>query len=202
MQAEYKVCASKRAAMEPSDDDLMAASAAGDRDAFACLYRRRRPDVYRFALHMTGSRSAAEDIAQDVFLVVMRDAWRYRSGGSGCVPWLLGIARNYARRHAAQRVWDPLEAVRGHGLMESDPLVRNEELARLRAALLALPRRYREAIVLCDLQELSYADAASVIGCAVGTVRSRLNRGRSRLAAQVQRAIARETAARVPKWIL
>src|SRR5690348_8315998 len=83
------------ATMEPTDDDLIAACAAGDREAFACLYRRRRPDVYRFALHMTGSRPAAEDIAQDVFLTVIRDAYRYRVGEAGCVPWLLGIARNY-----------------------------------------------------------------------------------------------------------
>ena len=188
--------------MEPSDDDLMAACAAGDREAFACLYRRRRPDVYRFALHMTGSRAAAEDVAQDVFLVVMRDAHRYRAGQSGCIPWLLGIARNYVRRRAAERVWDPLEAASELASTDRDPLVRDEEVARVRAALLALPRRYREVVVLCDLQELSYAAAADAIGCAVGTVRSRLNRGRTRVAAHVRRAMARQHDARVPKWIL
>ena len=188
--------------MEPSDDDLMAACAAGDREAFACLYRRRRPDVYRFALHMTGSRAAAEDVAQDVFLVVIREAHRYRAGQSGCVPWLLGIARNYVRRHASRRVWDPLEAADGVASIDEDALVRDEELAALRAALLALPRRYREVVVLCDLQELSYVAAAGTIGCAVGTVRSRLNRGRARLAAGLRREAARRGGARVPKWIL
>jgi RNA polymerase sigma-70 factor (ECF subfamily) len=188
--------------MEPSDDDLIAASAAGDRDAFGALYRRRRADVYRFALHMTGSHSIAEDIAQEVFLVVMRDAGRYRAGQSACVPWLLGIARNYARRHAAQRIWDPLPAAGERAAADPDPLVHDEELARLRAALLALPRRYREVIVLCELQELPYVDAARVIGCAVGTVRSRLNRGKARLAATVRRAIACERSGRVPKWLL
>jgi RNA polymerase sigma-70 factor (ECF subfamily) len=187
--------------MEPSDDDLIAASAAGDRDAFGALYRRRA-DVYRFALHMTGSHSIAEDIAQEVFLVVMRDAGRYRAGQSACVPWLLGIARNYARRHAAQRIWDPLPAAGERAAADPDPLVHDEELARLRAALLALPRRYREVIVLCELQELPYVDAARVIGCAVGTVRSRLNRGKARLAATVRRAIACERSGRVPKWLL
>jgi RNA polymerase sigma-70 factor (ECF subfamily) len=188
--------------MEPSDDDLIAACAAGNRDAFGALYRRRRADVYRFALHMTGSRSTAEDIAQDVFLVVMREAKRYRAGQSGCVAWLLGIARNYVRRHAAQRIWDPLCTATEQSAMHPDALVHDEELARLRAAVLALPRRYREVIVLCDLQELSYIEAARVIGCAVGTVRSRLNRARARLAANVRRAMARERGARVPKWVL
>ena len=100
------------AAMDPPDDDLLIATAAGDRDAFAALYRRRRPDVYRFALHMTGSRAAAEDIAHDVFLVVIRDAHRYQPGRSGVVAWLLGIARNYARRHSAQRTTEPIDGTR------------------------------------------------------------------------------------------
>jgi RNA polymerase sigma-70 factor (ECF subfamily) len=188
--------------MEPSDDDLMAASALGDRDAFGALYRRRRPDIYRFAYHMTGSRAAAEDIAQEVFLIVMREAGRYRAGTSGVVPWLLGIARNLVRRHGAQRGWEPLEAAHEPPVVPGDPVVRDEEMMRLRAALLALPRRYREPLVLCDLQELSYADAASAIGCAVGTVRSRLHRARARLAGQLRCPPARESRTVVPKWIL
>ena len=187
--------------MEPTDDDLMAACAAGDREAFGALYRRRRPDVYRFALHMTGSRAAAEDIAQDAFLVVMRNADRYRTGESGFVPWLLGIARNLIRRHAAQRTMETLDEAEEPGRTD-DSLARDEELARLKAALAALPSRYREAVVLCDLEELPYAEAAQVIGCAVGTVRSRLHRGRARLAAQLKRGVRHHAGGRVPKWIL
>ncbi|HWK10213.1 MAG TPA: sigma-70 family RNA polymerase sigma factor [Vicinamibacterales bacterium] len=188
--------------MEPTDDDLIAACAEGDRDAFGSLYRRRRPDVYRFALHMTGSRAAAEDIAQDVFLAVMRDAHRYRRGTSGFVAWLLGIARNYVRRYAAERKMDPLDDVDGGAVAANDAVARNEELARLRAALAKLPARYREAVVLCDLEELSYIEAAKVIGCAVGTVRSRLHRGRARLAAHLKLGARRRAGARVPNWIL
>ncbi len=187
--------------MEPTDDDLIAACAAGDRDAFGALYRRRRPDVYRFAVHMTGSRAAAEDIVQDVFLAVMRGAHRYRSGTSGVVAWLLGITRNYLRRHAAQRAMRPLDEI-GEPRFETDDLVaRDEELARLKAGLAALPSKYREAVVLCDLEELPYAEAAKVIGCAVGTVRSRLHRGRARLAGHLKRG-RQDAGARVPKWIL
>jgi RNA polymerase sigma-70 factor (ECF subfamily) len=188
--------------MDPSDDDLIAACAAGDREAFGALYRRRRADVYRFALHMTGSRAAAEDIAQDVFLVVMRQAHRYRGGEAGCVPWLLGIARNYVRRHMARRVLDSLHAGHERAIEPEDPVARDEQLARLRTALLALPRRYREAVVLCELQELSYVEAARAIGCALGTVRSRLHRGRARLAAALKRSVARAEVKPVPKWIL
>src|SRR6267142_607286 len=108
---EYPQRASKTAAMTDSDEALIAAVAAGDREAFGALYRRRRPDVYRFALHMTGIPAAAEDVAQDVFMTVMHEARRYAPGRSGVVPWLLGIARNHARRRLADRRHEPLPVV-------------------------------------------------------------------------------------------
>src|SRR4030095_14232441 len=80
------------------DDALMSRIAAGDQDAFTELFRRRRNEVYRVALLMTGSAAVAEDIAQDVFLAVMRDAGRYETGRSTVTAWLCGIARNHARR--------------------------------------------------------------------------------------------------------
>ena len=167
----------------------MARIAAGDREAFGELYRRCRPDIYRFAAHMSGSPSVAEDVVQDVFLAVIRDAERYRPGRSGVLPWLLGIARNHVRRWKHRRVFSPLpmdESPAGRRLAaEMDPLgemARAEHEADLARALLALPARYREVIVLCDLQELSYETAANALNCAIGTVRSRLHRGRARLA--------------------
>jgi RNA polymerase sigma-70 factor (ECF subfamily) len=78
------------ASEEPSDEDLIARIAAGDRDAFAALYRRRRPDVYRFALHVTGSPPVADDVTQDVFMAIIHHAERYRPDRSGVVPWLDG----------------------------------------------------------------------------------------------------------------
>jgi RNA polymerase sigma-70 factor (ECF subfamily) len=172
-----------------ADDELMTRIANGDRDAFAWLYRRYRRDVYRFAAHVSGSATAADDVVQDVFVAVIQDASRYRSGGPGVLPWLLGIARNHVRRWRSQRAVVPLpgeESKDGQALaVEPDPLAdvwHQRHTAALRRALLALPVRYREVIVLCDLQELTYADAASALACAVGTVRSRLHRGRALLA--------------------
>jgi RNA polymerase sigma-70 factor (ECF subfamily) len=78
------------ASEEPSDEDLIARIAAGDRDAFAALYRRRRPDVYRFALRVTGSPPVADDVTQDVFMAIIHHAERYRPDRSGVVPWLDG----------------------------------------------------------------------------------------------------------------
>src|SRR5262249_11706369 len=91
LQTEYLQRTSNRAGMTQSDEELMAAVAAGDRDAFGALYRRRRPDVYRFALHMIGVPGAAEDVAQDVFMAVIHDA---RGEGAGRSPRVRGLLRS------------------------------------------------------------------------------------------------------------
>lgn len=177
-----------------SDDMLIAGIAAGRADALTSLFRRRQADVYRFALHMSGAPALADDVTQDVFLVVMREAARYEPGRSSSTAWLCGIARNCVRQRLQRDArFDSLDA---HGddeagaapAVEPDPLAelsRAERLAMLRRAVLALPVRYREVVVLCDLEELSYADAADALGCAIGTVRSRLHRARTMLAARV-----------------
>jgi len=172
-----------------TDEDLIAAVAAGDREAFAALYRRRRPDVYRFALHMTGLPATAEDVAQDVFLAVIHEARRYAPGRAAVVPWLLGIARNHARRRLSARQHEPLPDDGREPGVRADPadgIARMQQVNALRQALGTLPVAYREAVVLCDLQELSYQDAATAAGCAIGTVRSRLHRGRQMLAAKMR----------------
>lgn len=178
-----------------SDEDLLARTAKGDAQAFALLFRRRHGEVYRFALHMTGTAGAADDVTQDVFMVVMREAARYEPGRSRVTAWLCGIARNCARQRLDRdRPFQPLDeeddAWRDPAL-QTDPLgdlTRAEGIDRVRKAVLNLPIRYREVIVLCDLQEMSYAEAADVLACAVGTVRSRLHRGRQLLATKLSAA--------------
>jgi len=198
------------ASEHPSDEELIARVATGDREAFAALYRRRRPDVYRFALHVTGSPPVADDVTQDVFMAVIHDAARYRSGRSGVVPWLLGIARNHVRRWAERErpalslPDDESDAARTVAI-ETDPLAglaRRQHVAALRRAVLALPVKYREAVVLCDLHELSYADAAAALGCALGTVRSRLHRGRALLAGRLRGRGDAILGNRAARWIL
>jgi RNA polymerase sigma-70 factor, ECF subfamily len=175
-----------------SDEDLLRRIAAGDAAAFTALFRRRQSDVYRFALHMTGLPPAAEDVTQDVFLALMRDAGRYDASRTTVRGWLAGIARNHAlRRLERERRIVPLGddhddrelAVQADSL---DALTRNERIDALRKAILTLPVPYREAVVLCDLQELTYAEAAAALDCAVGTVRSRLHRGRALLGTKMR----------------
>ncbi len=175
--------------MPVTDEDLVAAVAAGDREAFGALYHRRRADVFRFAMHMIGAAGAAEDVAQDVFMTVIHEAGRYDPRRARVVAWLLGIARNHARRRLAERRHEPLPDADAGPHVHLDPadaLSRAQETAALRLALIALPIVFREAIVLCDLQELSYQEAAAAAGCAIGTIRSRLSRGRAMLAAAMR----------------
>lgn len=173
-----------------TDDELIPRIAAGDKAAFAALFGRRQSSVFRFALHLTGDASVADDVTQDTFLAVMRDAARYEPGRASVTAWLCGIARNHARRRLERDlrlVALPEDDERsGHDgvAVHPDPLAdltRAENIDAVRRAVLSLPLPYREAIVACDLQEMSYADAAAALGCALGTVRSRLHRGRALL---------------------
>ena len=114
-----------------------------------------------------------------------------QNGRARAVAWLCGIARNCARQRLERdrtflALEDDTQAAGHQGLaLNPEPvadLTRAEGIERVRKAVLGLPVHYREAIVLCDLEELSYAEAAEAMGCAVGTVRSRVHRGRELLA--------------------
>ncbi len=189
-----------RAPDQPTDAELLDSMSAGDEEAFAALYGRYQKSVYRFAAHISGSMTVAEDVTQEVFLVLMRIGARYDAERGSLQGFLLGIARNYVRRamekeraclsldaevrreehgavsHAA-RVWD----AQAEGDNPFEQLARAEALGELYLSIRSLPEHYREALVLCGLQEMSYEEAAEVIGCAVGTVRSRLHRARQML---------------------
>lgn len=177
-----------------ADEHLIRAIAAGDAQAFSELFRRRQGDVYRFALHMSASVSVAEDVTQDVFLQVMQDAKRFDASRGAVIPWLFGITRNLLlQRIRRDRVLQPLEegdgGNRALALSTNEDtvadLTRNERIDALRRAIPSLPVRYREPVVLCDLQEMSYAAAAEILACGLGTLRSRLHRGRALLAAKM-----------------
>lgn len=162
---------------------------AGDEQAFAALYRRRHPAIFRFALQMCGSQALAEDVTQEVFLVLIRETHNFDPARGSLSAFLFGVARNQLfRRLQRERFYAPLESdepdERSLPTLSEDPLhelTRSEMIDSVRSAVLTLPERYREVVVLCDLEEMSYAETAQVLDCAIGTVRSRLHRGRSLL---------------------
>jgi RNA polymerase sigma-70 factor, ECF subfamily len=173
-----------------TDDELLMRMRNGDEQAFVSLYRRRQGAIYRFAAHMSGSAPTAEDVTQEVFLALIRGDCGYDPERGSLSAYLFGIARKLVLRQLERgRADTPLEGSAEEGprpeLAAADnPLVdltRKETLESLRRAVLALPRRYREVVVLCDLEEVDYADAAIALGCPIGTVRSRLHRARALL---------------------
>src|SRR5438128_12328719 len=86
----------------PSDLDLLRLMMAGDEDAFTQVYRRRQGGVYRFALQMSGSATLAEDVTQEVFMVLIREADRYDPNRGSLAAYLYGIARNHVLRRIEQ----------------------------------------------------------------------------------------------------
>lgn len=189
-----------------TDDSLLQRMSLGDEAAFTLLYRRNHPAIYRFALHMGGSREVAEDVTQEVFMVLIRDPKRFDPAKGDLTSFLFGIARNHLRKR-----WErdrrlvsfpegedvrQLEflasgggngngfshgAPSGHHAQPADPLVSSELADRVRQAIATLPENYREVVALCELQEMSYDEAAAALDCPVGTVRSRLHRARALL---------------------
>jgi RNA polymerase sigma-70 factor (ECF subfamily) len=148
---------------------------------------------------MSGSETVAEDVTQEAFMVLMRDTQNYDAARGSVAAYLYGVARNLVlRSFQKERAYVALpddsddERCQHETLIaRQDPLgdlTRADSIARLRQAVLALPAHYREVVVLCELHEMSYAEAAAALDCAVGTVRSRLHRGRAMLSDKLRAA--------------
>lgn len=202
--------------MELTDDGLVRRMIAGDEEAFSLLYRRRHPSIYRFALHMSGNTAVAEDVTQEVFMALIRDTKRFDPARGTLGGFLYGIARNHLRKRWEQDrrlvpLIDENDSSSGgndsngsralanaqtngngnghHPVPQSrDEFASLETIGRVRQAIATLPENYREVVVLCELEELSYEEAASALDCPVGTVRSRLHRARALLVEKLREA--------------
>src|SRR2546421_5805523 len=179
----------------PTDIELVRRLFDGDKEAFAELYRRRHGNVYRFALYMTGRPEIADDVAQETFMALINNRAAFDETKGAVKPFLLGVARNQVLRRLRQdRPMVPVEehheeidrgvAVHGH----VSAAMRKEKIEAVRKAVLSLPEHYREVVILCEFQEMSYAETAHIMNCAVGTVRSRLHRARAILMEKLKTA--------------
>jgi RNA polymerase sigma-70 factor (ECF subfamily) len=180
-----------------SEPELLRLAIAGDEEAFAALYERLKSNVYRFALHMTGSVSLAEDITQDAFITLMEEGGKFNESKGQVVSFLLGIARNLVRRaYRSQSRVVPLVSENEQGeevelVLESThdtvaEILQGETVDLVREAVQSLPIHYREVVILCDLCEMSYAEASAQLECNLGTIRSRLNRAHNLLAKKLE----------------
>jgi RNA polymerase sigma-70 factor (ECF subfamily) len=180
-----------------SDPDLLRLALAGNESAFVVLYDRLKGGIFRYVFYMTNSRSAAEDVTQEVFISLLREGSKYRSSLGDVGAFTFGIARNLVRRaERRERPYQPLphdraletfsETLVSQAETLPGQMIRNQLVERVQTAIASLPDHYRQPVVLCDLCELSYADAASRLHCAVGTIRSRLNRAHGLLAQKLK----------------
>ena len=178
--------------MNPVTDEapLLRRARGGDLAAFNDLVLEHERLVFNLCYQLTGQRQAAEDAAQEAFIA----AWRGIAGlrGDALRPWLLRIAANACRdelRRRSRRPSSSLDVALEEGLPEpahpapspEASALQGELRGRLEAALRTLPAEQRLALVLCDVQGLDYAEIAIVMKTSLGTVKSRIARGRGRL---------------------
>jgi RNA polymerase sigma-70 factor (ECF subfamily) len=178
-------------AQPPSDDlELLRQLAKGNEVAFESLYERYQGPIYRFVLHMSGNIAIAEEITQEVFMALIGSAKAYDPAKGTVAGYLFGIGRNLMRRSMQQTFHDvPFveESMEDDAAGITDDIDLLEELSQteslecLRKAVLALPEAYREVVVLCELEEMSYPEAAAVLKCSPGTIASRLHRAKAML---------------------
>ena len=171
---------------------LLARMKKGDEDAFAELYRRHRDAVYRLAMLYSGSTAHAADVTQETFVHFITQPHQYDPMRGTLAAWLCGIARNMARRAVSGRedATDPEVLADDTSPHEShidrdtplERILKGETAEQVRRAVAQLKPHYRDILILCELSELSYAEAAQVAGIDIGTVRSRLSRARAQLA--------------------
>jgi RNA polymerase sigma-70 factor (ECF subfamily) len=183
-----------------ADEEAVDRVLAGDRDAFAILVERHGPRIHAAVLRMVGDPEVAGDLAQEAFVKAWGALASFRRGAAFST-WLYAIALNevrseFRRRKSVKgramvsldaapargedgdaRAVEPASAVPDPG----DEAARRDEAAALRRALDRLDPEYREAVVLRDLEGLSYVEIAGAAGVPVGTVRSRIHRGRAAL---------------------
>ena len=189
---------------ELTNDGLVRRMIAGDEEAFALLYRRLHPPLYRFALHISGNTAVAEDVTQEVFMTLIRDARRFDPTRGTLGGFLFGVARNHLRKRweqdkrvvalavgaedsgyeasGAEAGRNGNRAIGDAGNGDShDAFSSLETVGRVRQAIATLPENYREVVVLCELEDLNYEEAAAALDCPIGTIRSRLHRARALL---------------------
>jgi RNA polymerase sigma-70 factor (ECF subfamily) len=178
---------------QAEDQALLAASARGDREAFAAFYRRHLAPVVAHLVAATGDRELAADLAAEVFAAALLGAARYRPERSSALPWLCGIARNKlsetrrrgrAEDRARRRLGIPRES------LEDTDLARVDELAREGTppleALDLLPDEQRDAVWARVVEERDYEEIARAAGTSEVVVRQRVSRALSRMRAAIR----------------
>jgi RNA polymerase sigma factor (sigma-70 family) len=179
------------AKLNDNDHDLLPRCRRGDEAAWRELVSLHTRRVFSLAYRFTGRVDEAEDLTQEIFVKVYQTLERYREGDGAFGAWLMAVARNHAidhyrrrRRDALQKSEEP-EVLDGMASGDEGPLLsleREERVRLVHRGLRALPEDLRVPLILCDLQGVAYEEIARSLGIPLGTVKSRINRGRLELA--------------------
>jgi len=168
------------------DEDLVLRAGRGDAAASRALVESKLPRMMRLAYRMLGDRQAAEDVAQEAMLRAWKQAPRWQPGAARFDTWLHRVAINLCYDHLRRRrevLRDVLPDRPDDGPGPDQAWIDRDRTRQVEAALLALPERQREAIVLCHYQDLSQAEAAGLMEISVEALESLLARGRRGLKA-------------------
>jgi len=187
---------------QETDENLLEQAANGNPDAFQILYERYRDPIFRFAYRMIGSTEAAEDVAHDCFLSLIKEPNRFDRDKASLRTYLYAAARNQAAkrfqafgREAAieDLQYEPQLSDRHQPIRQ---VLDDELTSEVREAIADLPPLQREALILFEYEDLSLAEIGAVVGVDPNTVKARLFRARDKLRARLERyfRIGRETA--------
>jgi RNA polymerase sigma-70 factor (ECF subfamily) len=151
----------------------------GDRDAFSSLYRTHHPAVFRFALYMTDDPDLASEVVQETFLWLIHHPSAFDPDRGSLRSFLSGVARKMLHHHHRdRRRFQPLSDAPIQAVTLDREIDGRTDSRNLRAAIVQLPEDYREVVVLCGIEDKTYEEAAAILNCPIGTVRSRLHRAK------------------------
>jgi RNA polymerase sigma-70 factor, ECF subfamily len=193
--------------MPPSDAnldlDLLTQMHAGDQKALSVLYARHQAPLYRFAMLRSGSAHIAADVVQDIFVALIEDKLVFDPARGALSGFLFGVARNFIlKREQAARRFLPIQYINDENddaieidFVDSNPLpleklLTDDRAEAVRRALSKMSAHYRDVLILYEMQDLSYVEIARICNIDIGTVRSRLSRGRAKLLALLSRSEA------------
>ena len=172
------------------DELLLRRAQNGDPEAFGRLMEPLEQLVWRVCWHYTGNREAAEDCGQEAMIRIWRnlanyrgecalESWVYRIAANGCMDWLRKKKRDrsVSVEPLREQGFDPADTSPG----TAEQVVAKDERQRLREAISLLPDEQREALILTQLEKVPYEEAARALGVSEGTVKSRVNRAKTRL---------------------
>jgi RNA polymerase sigma-70 factor (ECF subfamily) len=194
---EGRAAMKQSASVEPLPDSVIVACQQGDREAFRQLFEAHKDRVWTIALHFTGDDSASRDITQQVFLKLFTtigqfrhtarfETWLYRLVVNACMDekrrWRRLVSFEFLSSQQEDGETSSIDSKHFKASQPEEHYLQTEMSTAVRSAVKQLTPKLRIAVLLKHFEDLSYAEMAKVLGCSMGTVASRLNRGHKELA--------------------